>query len=184
MKNRNAARVLLIFSLIIINISCDQVTKKLVRYNIGKNEKIILIKKHFILTNVENTGAFLSAGSSLSGTTRNILLSVIPLIVIGFGLYYVLKKKTLGWPEVTGLCFVIGGGIGNIYDRIVHGGVTDFMHIDFLLFQTGIFNMADLSIMTGFIILLFSTLKKKKNSGNGRDDQSAPTGSSGAFPEA
>ena len=50
--------------------------------------------------------------------------------------------------------FIIGGGIGNIYDRFVYGSVTDFFHIDFVIFQTGIFNMADVSVMVGMFILL------------------------------
>jgi signal peptidase II len=52
------------------------------------------------------------------------------------------------------MCFLIGGGIGNIYDRIKFGSVTDFLHIDFILFRTGIFNLADVSIMIGIGILL------------------------------
>jgi len=53
-----------------------------------------------------------------------------------------------------------GGGIGNVYDRIIYGSVTDFLHIDLGLFETGIFNMADVSITTGALILLANTLYK------------------------
>ena len=58
--------------------------------------------------------------------------------------------------------FLIGGGLGNIFDRALYGSVTDFLHIDFGLFQTGIFNMADVSVMVGvFTILLYSYFFKK-----------------------
>ncbi|MCY1383789.1 Lipoprotein signal peptidase [compost metagenome] len=60
-----------------------------------------------------------------------------------------------------GICCLIGGGIGNVYDRIVYGSVTDFMHIDFVLFKTGIFNIADISIMTGVSIMFVHTFFKK-----------------------
>ena len=60
-----------------------------------------------------------------------------------------------------GICFLIGGGIGNIYDRIVYGSVTDFFHIDFVIFKTGIFNVADMSIMTGIGLLLLQSFKQK-----------------------
>jgi signal peptidase II len=63
---------------------------------------------------------------------------------------------------LTGFCFVIGGGIGNVFDRIVYGSVTDFLHINFGFFQTGIFNLADLSIMTGVFIILLQSLFKRK----------------------
>jgi len=50
-----------------------------------------------------------------------------------------------------------------LYDRVMHGSVTDFMHIDFIIFQTGIFNVADMSIMAGmFIIIIDSFLKSRK----------------------
>ncbi len=58
--------------------------------------------------------------------------------------------------------FLIGGGIGNIYDRIVYGSVTDFLHMDFVLFRTGIFNLADVSIMVGIGLLLLQNLTAAK----------------------
>ena len=70
-----------------------------------------------------------------------------------------------------GICFLIGGGIGNIYDRIVYGSVTDFLHMDFVLFKTGIFNMADVSIMTGIGLLLLQTLLAKKEEKQLSDSQ-------------
>ncbi|CAD5293424.1 Lipoprotein signal peptidase (fragment) [Imperialibacter sp. EC-SDR9] len=62
---------------------------------------------------------------------------------------------------VLGICFMVGGGVGNIYDRLIYGSVTDFLHIDFVLFQTGIFNMADVSIMTGMFVILFDSYLKR-----------------------
>ena len=63
----------------------------------------------------------------------------------------------------VGIIFCIGGGLGNLYDRIVHGSVTDFLHIKFGSLQTGIFNAADVSIMVGFgLILLDAFLKRKE----------------------
>lgn len=58
-----------------------------------------------------------------------------------------------------GISFVIGGGIGNLYDRVLYGSVTDFMHLKFGIFQTGIFNMADVSIMLGMLIIVSSFVR-------------------------
>ena len=55
---------------------------------------------------------------------------------------------------------IIGGGIGNLYDRVVFGRVTDFLHMNFHFFQTGVFNMADVSIMTGTFIMLLGIFFK------------------------
>jgi signal peptidase II len=70
---------------------------------------------------------------------------------------YVFTKKTLSLSRVVAISFVIGGGVGNIYDRLVHGSVTDFLHIDLGIVQTGIFNMADVSIMIGMVMLLIES---------------------------
>ena len=53
-----------------------------------------------------------------------------------------------------GICFIIGGGIGNIFDRIWHGSVTDFIYIEYQPFHTGVFNVADLSITTGALLII------------------------------
>jgi signal peptidase II len=119
---------------------------------------IFLVKNHVTITNVENSGAFLSAGTSLPKTAKNILLSVLPVIALVLGIFFVFSKTQLPVLSVAGFCFVIGGGIGNVFDRILYGSVTDFLHIDFGIFQTGIFNLADMSIMTGAAILVFQLI--------------------------
>jgi signal peptidase II len=165
MNTKRWLKIILILLIIIANIGCDQVSKKIVRQNISPNETIHLLSRHVTITNVENTGAFLSLENSLSKTSKNILLSLLPFMAVMLGLLYVLTKQNLPNPRLAGFCFVIGGGIGNIFDRSVYGSVTDFLHIDFGVFQTGIFNMADLSIMTGvFIILIQSFLRGNRSS--------------------
>jgi len=87
----------------------------------------------------------------------------LPLIAVVWGLGYILYKTNIPNLRLLGIILIIGGGAGNLYDRIVHGSVTDFMHIDFVIFQTGVFNVADMSIMAGmFIIILDSYINKKK----------------------
>ena len=115
-----------------------------------------------MVTRVENSGAFLSAGDSLPNSAKKILLSFIPLIAVVVGFIYVLRKPNISNNILAGFCFVIGGGIGNIFDRIVHGSVTDFLHINFGLCQTGIFNLADVSIMIGVFIVLLEIIFRKK----------------------
>jgi signal peptidase II len=159
--NLKTTKRFLILTIIMLNIGCDQVSKIIVRQKIDYNESIIVIKNHFTLTKVENTGAFLSAGNNLPDFVRFLLLSIFPIVVLGFSLYYLITQNNLPKGMQIGICFLIGGGIGNVYDRIIYGSVTDFMHIDFGLFKTGIFNLADVSIMIGIGILLIQSFKKK-----------------------
>ena len=156
-------RVALILTIVLLNIGCDQVTKKMARDQIEYHETIEVIGENLILTKVENTGAFLGMGSSLSPTLRKILLLILPTAVMIALLIYLIKNKTLSTISLFALSFIVGGGIGNIYDRIVYGSVTDMIHMDFEIFRTGIFNMADVSVMVGTgLILLEQFLPKKK----------------------
>jgi signal peptidase II len=109
------------------------------------------------LTRVENTGAFLSLGHTLPKPIKLLLLTVLPLTVLSLALIYLFTRKDLTRFTTLGICFIVGGGIGNIYDRVIYGSVTDFAHIDFGFFQTGIFNMADVSVMTGMCIVFLDT---------------------------
>jgi signal peptidase II len=148
-----------------MNIGCDQVSKKIVRHNVAPYEIISVLNNHLTVTHAENPGAFLSLGDSLPKAAKNILLSILPLLVLAIVFYYTITKHTIPRATLVGLCFIIGGGIGNIFDRIVYGSVTDFLHIKLGIFQTGIFNLADLSIVSGTLIILLHSLFKKKQSG-------------------
>ena len=154
------SRTLGIILLIVANIAIDQISKVIVRAKIAYNEVIPLIGDNFILTKVENKGAFLGMGSDLSDTSRLIFLLILPILVLGYVIYYILKNKTLDRMSLIAFCCIIGGGIANVFDRIVYGSVTDFFHIDLGgIFRTGIFNVADMSVSFGMIMLLIASFK-------------------------
>lgn len=153
-----------ILALVLLNIGCDQISKKVVRKNVLSRDYIELIDDHFILTNVENTGAMLGFGANFSPVLKVILLQVIPLLVLLILLYRVLTKNAIGNWLVVAFAFVIGGGIGNLIDRIAYGSVTDFFQISSGIFKTGIFNMADVAVTFGVILILFLSVFGKKMS--------------------
>jgi signal peptidase II len=163
MKAKKILKVTFILIILCSNIACDQVSKNIVRHKIDYNEQISLIGKYLTLTKVENTGAFLSLGNSLPKNLKLIILTILPLIVLGFAIVYILTKNNLSTLTLLGIVFIVGGGIGNIYDRFIYGSVTDFLHIDFVIFQTGIFNMADVSVMLGTFILFGEFYFRKAN---------------------
>lgn len=160
MKSNKIFRLLLIILLLGSNIGCDRISKSIVRNKLDYYEKIEVIDDHLTLTKVENSGAFLSLGNNLPGEIKFYLLTVFPVIILILSLIFLLRND-ISRVSTLGISFIIGGGIGNIYDRIVHGSVTDFLHIDFILFETGIFNMADVSIMTGFFLLVYEMIFRK-----------------------
>jgi len=156
------SRYVLVFGLIIMNIACDQVSKVWIRENVEYRTETQLIGENFIMTNVYNSGAFLGMGSDLNPTLKLIFLLILPVVVLAIALRYVLINKYIDQWTIVGRSFIIGGGIGNIYDRIMEGKVTDFFHIDLGgVFKTGIFNMADVSVMIGMGCILISALINK-----------------------
>ncbi|WP_339753166.1 signal peptidase II [uncultured Winogradskyella sp.] len=156
-------RNLFIVSLIVFNIAIDQISKVLVRANFEYGEIKSLVGDKFIMQYVENKGAFLGMGSDMNDTLKLIFLLILPTLVLGYVIYYIIKTKELDRLSLIAFCCIIGGGIANVFDRIVYGQVTDFFFINLGgVFKTGIFNVADLSVTTGMIMLLFSGIFNKK----------------------
>ena len=149
-----------ISSLIILSIFLDQFSKFWIRNNIESYNEIELIGSFFTLIRVENSGAFLGMGSELSNIPKLILLIIFPIVVLVAVSIYTYIDKKLDNLSLIGFSFIIGGGIANIFDRIVYGSVTDFLYINLGFFKTGIFNIADLSVTTGLILILIASFKK------------------------
>ncbi len=160
----NLSRQIGVIILIVFNIAIDQISKVIVRNTIDPTERIKVIGDFFQMMNVENTGAFLGMGSDMNPTLKLIFLLIIPVVVLGYLVYYIFTNKELDRLSVIALSCIAGGGIANVFDRIAFGSVTDFFYLylnDTL--RTGIFNVADMSVSFGMIILLCTTFFSKKN---------------------
>ena len=167
MKKRRRLSIIIGMLLITANIGCDQFTKSMVRSAVLPNEQITVIANHLTLTKVENTGAFLSMGQSWWPPLKVALLIILPIFALGFAIHTMIKRSGPSRWFTWGLAFAIGGGTGNLIDRIIHGSVTDFLHLKAGMLQTGIFNMADVSIMVGIAMVLIDVFVFK----NGRQTE-------------
>lgn len=156
-------RNLLILAIILFNIILDQATKIIVRAKVIAGSQSDILGSFFTLHNVENKGAFLGMGSDFSPALRIALLLALPVIVLALVLRHIVIDKTMSTMNLVGFCCIVGGGIANVYDRFVYGSVTDFLHIDLGgVFRTGIFNLADVSVMVGMGCLLVGNFYNKK----------------------
>jgi len=155
-----------IFLLIVValNIFADQFTKHLARVYIEGNGIINVVGDFFILTYAENIGAFLSLGSDLPQPWKTLVLVLFPSIAIIAGILYLIFGKNVSFKQSIAIACIIGGGVGNVYDRATHfGAVTDFLNFGIGNIRTGILNVADLSITFGAIFLLiFQYIEEKK----------------------
>jgi len=111
----------------------------------------------------ENVGAFLSLGAELPETARFWLLAIIPILALGYFAYFLLFQEGTGSWQRTAFAFIIAGGGSNIVDRLREGKVVDFLNVGIGDLRSGIFNLADMAIMTGLFLLLPSLFKSRKN---------------------
>ena len=145
-------------------ISCDQAAKTVVKNNLPRHEIISFAGDTLRLQYTENKGAFLGMGAKLPEKARTLIFTAgIGAIVVGF-LATLLLVKALPHPTTIALSLIAGGGLSNLIDRMALGGyVVDFLNIGIGNLRTGIFNIADVAIMAGTILLFFKSVKRTKS---------------------
>jgi len=141
------------FSLSIFIVLIDQFTKYLIFYNheFFLNKDFLLFKLDF----VKNYGA---AFNIFSGS--RIFLSLISIFFSILLIYLIFRKNTLNTFDLYSYSFILGGTIGNGIDRIYKGFVVDFINLNIINFP--VFNIADISINIGFILLLYNIFKNNR----------------------
>ncbi|WP_299317466.1 signal peptidase II [uncultured Maribacter sp.] len=152
----------LILIIVLMTVGCDQVSKELTRQKVEPEAYIPVIKNHLILTNVENTGAMLGFGQDFPPILKRFLLQALPMLLLLIMLYRIISKPNLNLLLVSAFALVIGGGLGNLIDRIAYGSVTDFFQIRLGFFRTGIFNIADIAVTIGVLMFVFLIIRGKK----------------------
>jgi signal peptidase II len=158
-------KILLILSALVIiaaNIGCDQASKQYARKHFKNKPAVHFAMDTLVIVYAENSGGFLSLGSNIKQPFKMIVMIIIPVIAVLFALIFIFTGQYLSWLELFLICGVLGGGISNLYDRIIHNGmVTDFLNVGIGNIRTGIFNLADMAIMFGLLFLVIIQLMKK-----------------------
>lgn len=172
MKNK-WTRIFVVLGIIAANIGLDQWTKVWARNTLQFRPMESYWNDFFRLIYVENRGAFLSLGSDLSDWMRTLILHFFPAILLTALTLYAMLSKSLNKWQIVGMSFIIGGGISNVYDRILYSAVTDFMNMGLFGLRTGIFNFADVSIMVGLGIMLPFAFQKEKEDEEKEEDEDA-----------
>jgi signal peptidase II len=156
-------RDILPFLIICVLIAIDQITKKLADIHLQTADIIRVAGDFIILVYAKNRGAFLSWGHQLPHSAWAILFIAIPILLLFLITVHVIRQHWNNKLYRTSLILGLSGGIGNIIDRIAYGSVTDFMNIGIGPYlRSGIFNVADLYIVTLVFYLLISQLISKK----------------------
>jgi len=151
------ARFLLAVLIVVTGVSCDQATKQIAAQQLRGTLPISFMHDLVRLQYAENQGAFLGLGNSLSPELRFWLLTVATaVLLLGLAIFLIVQWR-LPRLSFIALSCVLAGGLGNMIDRLVYdGSVIDFLNIGLGSLRTGIFNIADIAI-TGGVVLLWTT---------------------------
>ncbi|MDD5066339.1 MAG: signal peptidase II [bacterium] len=162
-RKKGIKTVLVVLFIVMLNIGCDQGTKDLARKRIRHQGTINVVGSLVILRYAENDGAFLSIGSRMPQPYKTILLVIFPIMIVIGSLLYISLNRGLSLLQTACLSSIIGGGISNIFDRILYNGmVTDFLNFGIGPVRTGILNCADLSITLGAVLLVILQYWKER----------------------
>ena len=157
-KPRDQRGLMLVIAAAVIIL--DRITKRIVVHQLPNGQAHTVIPGIFRITDVHNTGAAFSmfAESASPTTVRNILIafSVIAAIVLIGMLWRVARTITL---SSVALALILGGAVGNLYDRIRYSYVVDFLEVHIGSYHWPDFNVADSCIVIGACLLLIEIFR-------------------------
>jgi signal peptidase II len=150
MRSRSTGRI--VFGLIAIGVFVlDRITKNLVVAQVPYGTEVPVLGRWVGIINVHNSGAAFGMAPALAG------FFLVASVVVAIGLVvYVARNPGQLWTDAA-LGLILGGTLGNGYDRIVHGTVTDFVNVHFW----PVFNVADSAISIGVVALVAGYLLRK-----------------------
>ena len=151
-------RKISLFTLIFLSI--DIISKLIIDNFFNLDETKVIINNFFSLTKVYNTGA---SWNILAGY-RFVLILITLIILILLVLYQ--KKFKENIRNILAFSLLYGGIIGNLIDRIIYGYVIDFFDFNIFGYDYPVFNVADICIVFGIILLVIAILKKEDENGS------------------
>jgi signal peptidase II len=139
----------------------DRITKRVVARDISLHDSIAVIKRIFYITHVENRGAAFGIFNDSPSEWKIALLvlfSIVALVVVSALLWRSSHTMT---ASAVGLSLILGGALGNLWDRLLTGRVVDFLLVYIGSYQWPAFNVADSAIVVGAGLLVFEILFTK-----------------------
>jgi len=163
----------LVIAVVALVVILDQLTKEIARATLSVPRE--LLGGFVTLFRTENSGAFLSLGANAPPVVRTIVFGVFVGITLAFA-GYALATGRVRRSEAYAVALVVGGGIGNLIDRIMRGGrVADFLYLEAGPLHTGVFNVADVAITVGVVWLFIASLKPRTASRHADSPPPPPT---------
>ena len=157
-------RLLLILFVLVACVGCDQSTKMYAEAKLPRIQPLSLLSDTVRLQVTHNEGSFLSLGASAPKAWRLATLRVGVSAMLLALLAYALFVRAGRAPFVFALALVLAGGASNLIDRFVNDGyVVDFISLGAGPIRTGIFNIADVAITAGVLLLPIQSWRRRRS---------------------
>jgi signal peptidase II len=144
-----------LFALVVMTVGCDRVSKHFAAASLAGGSRHSFLADTVRLEYTENAGAFLGLGDDWSPAVQTAVFTVGTGLIL-CGMVAAAFRFRLSGPALVGLSLYLAGGASNVIDRVVRGSVIDFMNVGVGPLRTGIFNVADMAILAGVAIFLFT----------------------------
>ncbi len=141
-----------------IGIVLDRIIKSLLLLNMDMGDSITIINNFWNITLISNTGAAFSILSS--NTPFLIIVSLFTIILIYF--LFIKGQELKNYQKIL-YGILLGGIIGNLIDRIIYGAVVDYLDFNIFGYNFPVFNLADIFIVVGVILIIIDVFKGAKN---------------------
>jgi signal peptidase II len=161
--------MLLLLTLLAATVGCDRITKHLAIESLRGAPDQSFFAGTVRLEYAENSGGLLSIGAQLNPSLRFAIFTVATAVILIGLLIIAIKYPGSAW-HVTAFGLALAGGASNLIDRLIRGTVVDFVTIGVGHLRTGVFNVADVAVFAGIMMLLVSPFPGShgsKNTGRG-----------------
>jgi signal peptidase II len=157
-------RLLALLGILLVTGGCDQVSKHVARTGLRGQDAIVLPGGFMQLSLAENSGAFLSLGASLPPMIRAGVVTVGVSVALAVLLVYMVRKPGLPSLAFFGMSLIWAGGVSNLVDRLTRDGrVTDFLFLRAGPLHTGVFNIADMAVLAGALLVIVSSHQQSRS---------------------
>jgi signal peptidase II len=155
-------RPLVALFVILSTVGCDRATKCLAQAHLKGAPPRSFLGDAVRLQYTENPGAFLGFGAGWSSGARLWTFTVAGTAALLLVAIHVLRHQASGLPSLIAGSLIVAGGLGNLWDRVLGiGRVPDFLNLGLGPIRTGIFNVADLALSVGLVLLFVSASRRE-----------------------
>jgi signal peptidase II len=163
MNHRTSLRIVLLF-VALATVGCDRVTKHIATTALAHSPARSYWSGTLWIGYTENTGGFLSLGAALPEAARSAVFTWGTGLVLLALAAVLIRGRVHGWAAI-GLTLFVAGGLSNWIDRAMNGHVVDFLNVGLGSLRTGVFNVADMAILAGAVLVAVGELGLSKREG-------------------